>query len=150
MAVFDYSCGCGAEFEKFHRNDPPEKVKCPSCGSEAKRLFSEFGFSFGDGKIPGNSGVDYLDSEIDHLVGRDAERRWESVKDRASYKRRVRRESGKGDKAPLRLDPGSGEYKPLSDDAVRKTDALYSKYNTMLETHRSKRRAKGIPQVEDE
>ncbi len=47
MARYDYHCpACDATFEVEHPMSTRPKVVCPSCGSEAERLFDPSGIVF--------------------------------------------------------------------------------------------------------
>lgn len=132
MAMKEYACGsCGLRFEKFFRSEAPEISECPSCGENAEKCLSDFGFVFGNGKVPGNSGVDSLDRDLDKHVGRDAQTRWEYVKDRNSRKRTVQREYGGEGKVPLRLN-SQGEYEPMPEKDVKRFQKLHKIGNEAL------------------
>lgn len=125
MAMVDYACGsCGVRVEKFFRSDVPDTIVCPSCGESSNRAISNFGFVFGNGKVPGNSGVDSLDRNLDKHIGRDAQTRWEYVKDRNTRKRAVQRDHGEEGKVPLRMN-AQGEYEPMPEKDVKKFQTLH-------------------------
>jgi putative FmdB family regulatory protein len=47
MARYDYRCPqCGKQFEVEHPMSVHPRVTCPSCGSEAERVFVPSGISF--------------------------------------------------------------------------------------------------------
>lgn len=122
MAVVEYACkACGLRVERFFRKDPPQEVICDSCGNKAGKCLSDFGFVFESGKVPGNTGVDSLDSEIDKVIGRDAESRWERIKDRNRQKRAVQREYGK---VPIQVNE-YGEYEPMSKKSLDRFQRLH-------------------------
>lgn len=132
MAVVDYACSsCGLRAEKFFRAEAPDEIECPSCGAISKKTLSDFGFVFGDGKVPGNSGVDSLDRSLDKHIGRDAETRWEYVKDRNSKKREVRRDHGSGEESPLRMN-SKGEYEPMQKKDSEKFQRLHKLGNEVI------------------
>lgn len=123
MAVVEYSCkACGLLSEELFRSKAPTEIACPACGGVSERSLSDFGFKFGNGKTPGNTGVESLDRDYDKLIGRDAETRWESVKDRNSRKQEVQR--AHGGKVPLRIN-SHGEYEPMSEKEVKKFQRLH-------------------------
>ena len=75
---------------------------CPSCEEEAPRLFSGEVFGFGfktsssdvNGLSPSNTGVHDLDyPSADKAVGRSAEARWQTYRDRDAIKEKVRKNS---------------------------------------------------------
>lgn len=138
MAVFEYGCPlCGLRKEKLFRKTPPDTISCPACNADAPRLLSDFGFAFGSGKVPGNTGVDSLDSSIDKIVGRDADSRWESVKDRNSRKNRLKRETN----APIRMN-SEGEYETMSDTEVQRFKNLHKENHAAVERYKALRTKK--------
>lgn len=121
MPIFEYLCeGCGLKAEKIMKTSV-ESIPCPSCGKDASKVISDFGFAFANGKVNGNSGVDSLDSSIDKIVGRDAAMRWETVKDRESQKLNVLKEAS--GQSVQRTSEG---YKPLSKTQSQRTSYLKS------------------------
>lgn len=146
MPTFDFKCSnCGLIFEKFVRDRKTTSYKCLDCGVNAERKkVSEVGFQFEQGKTPGNTGVDSLDSSIDKFVGRDSARRWEAIKDRKTQKRKVQRRNGGEGKVPLRKDPITGEYKPMAKQDVPKFQGMQKVYADMYEDHKKKRKEKGV------
>lgn len=144
MPIYDFKCtNCGLIFEKFVRKKI-SSYECLSCGSDAGRdEVSAVGFVFGNGKTPGNTGVDSLDSSFDKFVGRDAEQRWESIKDRQTNKRKVQRDHGGVGKVPLRKNIKTGEYEPMRHDDVPKFQGLHKTYADMYEEHKKKRKGMG-------
>jgi|AntRauTorckE6833_2_1112554.scaffolds.fasta_scaffold00008_2 putative FmdB family regulatory protein len=138
MAVFEYGCdSCGLRQEKLFRKEPPKTLSCSSCGAEAERLISDFGFAFGDGKVPGNTGVDSLDRDHDKRIGRDAEVRWEHVKDRTSRKRKVQREYGDEGQVPLRLN-SEGNYEPMPNKDVQRFQRLHKENDRVIREHKKR------------
>jgi len=87
-------------------------------------MISDFGFVFADGKVPGNTGVDSLDKDHDKRIGRDAQSRWEYIKDRNSRKRQVQQDHGDVGKVPLRLNK-EGEYEPMPKEDVQRFRRLH-------------------------
>jgi len=119
MPIFEYQCpACGLRAEKIFKV-AAESISCPSCGMNAPKVLSDFGFSFANGKVNGNSGVDSLDSSIDKIVGRDASLRWESVKDRESQKLAAIKDAN--GKPVQRTSEG---YKPLSHAQAQRSSYL--------------------------
>jgi hypothetical protein len=86
---------------------------CPDCKDEAPRLFDKAAFGFGftsGGTAPANSGVHDQDyPSADKIVGRSADARWETYRERDKVKKKVR-EVG-GNQALERIDgDGYTEY----------------------------------------
>jgi putative FmdB family regulatory protein len=92
MPTFNFKCSnCSLIFDKIVRKSV-EKTPCKSCGSESHKILSNFGsFSFQSGSHIGNSGVDSLDSSIDKRIGRDADDRWEHLKEIDKVKNDIRK-----------------------------------------------------------
>lgn len=149
MPMYDYKCECGLAFEALVRSkdEAPDK-ECPSCGEMVPKnqAPSFLGFLFGSGNTPGNTGVDSLDSSIDKMVGRDADQRWEDVKDRNSYKRKVRDKYG----AKALKKTTEGDYEVMDDEEIERSKNLSSEYGEIYQEHQSWREKKGIPKFEDE
>lgn len=146
MPRYDFKCPeCGLVFDKFIRNREVNSLDCIDCGSDAPRSnIAAVGFVFGNGKTTGNTGVDSLDSNIDKAIGRDADKRWEAIKDRRTMKRGVQRDNGGEGKVPLRRNPSTGEYEPMKGGDVSRFQNLHSEYTTMYEEHKKKRKEEGV------
>lgn len=147
MPMFEFECSCGLRFEKLIRGGPPEAHTCKSCGAEAPRVLSDFGFSFGDGKVDGNTGVHSLDTNIDHRIGRDAKRAWEVYKDRFSRKRQVQREAGGEGNVPVKIE--DGDYVPMTPEEVDRFKSMHAFNRETLAEHRKERKSKGIGQHDE-
>jgi putative FmdB family regulatory protein len=145
MPRFDFQCEhCGLLFEKlFQKSEVSDTAPCLKCSKDSQRLLPQVGFSFGSGKTVGNTGVDSLDSSIDKAVGRDADKRWESVKVRDHYKREVQRDNGGVKKVPLRKNAVTGEYEAMQDTDVERFQTFHKTYGKMYEEHKKEREAKG-------
>jgi putative FmdB family regulatory protein len=148
MPMYEFQCTCGTLFEKLIRGveGAPASHPCPACGEGATRKITGFGFSFGDGKVHGNTGVHSLDTDIDLRVGRDSKDAWETYKDRFSRKRQVQRDAGGEGQVPLKVE--GGDYVPMKPDEVTRFQRYHRTYSKVLSEHRQDREAKGIPQVE--
>jgi hypothetical protein len=100
--------------------------KCPSCGEEAPRLFTSFGFGFTkpENSAPANTGVHDLDyPSADKIVGRSAESRWGTYRARDEAKKTVRKE-GKT-QALVRFDSeGFTEYTSMREEEVKAREKL--------------------------
>ena len=71
------------------------------------------------GNPRGETGVFELDSSLDRNIGRDADNRWEIVKDRTSEKDKLHLEAQRMTGNPkakmaLKRDPVTGEYQPMA------------------------------------
>jgi putative FmdB family regulatory protein len=121
MPLYEYRCAeCGLQFEELAEKD--EEVACAECGTTAERKISDFGYSFAPTEKDGDTGVDSVDHDIDKIVGRDADKRWEFIKDRETRKRQVSRarSSDNTEGAPVKRDPETGDYDVLSEEETEK------------------------------
>lgn len=152
MPTYDFKCSdCGLVFDKFVRDRDTSSFTCLDCGSEASRSeVSPINFVFGNGKVVGNTGVDSLDSSIDKAVGRDAEKRWEAVKDRSSRKRSIQRDNGGEGKVPLFKNSNTGEYEPMKSENVSRFQKLHGEYASIYEDHKKKREKNGVSKFRDD
>ncbi len=119
MPIHEYKCDdCGDLFDHLFRSSEPvpETRSCKLCGKTATKQLSTFSFAFGTPTMTrdGNSGVYAVDSKIDQVVGRDAQKRKRAMADRASVKDKVRRETGQ----TILTRTKAGEYKPTPDKTV--------------------------------
>lgn len=148
MPMYDYKCECGLSFEALVRKkEDAAEQECPACGEAAAKEFGSgfLGFMFGSGQTPGNTGVDSLDSKIDKLVGRDADERWEEVKDRESHKRSVRKDRGK---RALKKNP-DGSYDSMEEEELDRSKKITRKYNKIYKEHQEWRKENDIPKFEE-
>jgi putative FmdB family regulatory protein len=107
MPKYEFECQCcHARFDRVLKIGNHPTHECPSCGDEAPRLFDGSGFGFGfaaGGSAPANSGVHEQDyPTADKVIGRSAEERWGTYKNRDKVKNEVRRVGG--DQALSRVD----------------------------------------------
>lgn len=151
MPMLEFHCpSCSLRFEKLVRKKNVTSHACPSCDTESPKMLSAFGFKFASGKVVGNSGVDSLDSSVDRAVGRDAEKRWEAVKDRNAYKRQVQHDNGGIGKVPLAKNPQTGEYIPVPEDQLPHIQDLHNEYKEAYEEHKQNRIREGIGKFRDD
>lgn len=148
--MYEFRCHeCGLRFEKLIHDSTIKTHNCLSCGESAQRCLADPSFVFGSGSTVGNTGVDSLDSSIDKGVGRNAEKRWEAVKDRNSYKRKVQRSNGGEGKVPLRKNPHTGEYEPMESKEVTYRHKLRSEHEDLYREHKERREKQGISKFSD-
>lgn len=126
MPMHEFKCSeCGLKFEDLVDEDQ-ESIECKSCGAEAEKSISGFGFQFDSGKMEdGTIGVDSVDNDVDKVIGRDADERWERVKDRESKKRKVARKRADDEDAPVKRDPEGKEYDVIPEDEQLKNAWLH-------------------------
>lgn len=124
MPKYTFSCQnsqCGVRFSRTLKMDTWPTHKCPSCKEEAPRLFEDgfaFAFQAGKGSAQANTGVHDQDyPSADKIVGRSAETRWGTFRERQKVKDEVRKMGGP---ALVRTD-GAGyvEYDAMSDASLK-------------------------------
>jgi putative FmdB family regulatory protein len=92
MPIFKFDCPeCGLTFEKLVQNRNIKEMECIHCAFTAQKRLSAFNSQFADAKNAsrGFSGVYDLDVNLDKNLGRDAQNRWEIIKNRESQKDRM-------------------------------------------------------------
>lgn len=145
MPMYEFKCpSCDLIFEKLIRKTEVKSHSCPACDAEAPKKLAGFGFQFASGKVPGNTGVDSLDYDVDKAVGRDAEKRWEAVKDRKAYKRQVQHDNGGIGEVPLAKNPVTGEYIPVPKEELPRIQELHTEYKEAYGEHKKSRTEAGI------
>lgn len=94
---------------------------CPHCKEEAPRKFEDgfsFAFQAGKGADQANTGVHDLDyPSADKVVGRSAESRWDTFRQRQKVKEEVRKVGG-GQALVRRDGPGFVEYDAMTDASL--------------------------------
>jgi len=144
MPMYEFQCpDCSLLFEKLIRTKDEDTMPCPSCKGEATKKLSGFGFKFGSGQTPGNTGVDSLDRSIDKTVGRDAEVRWEAIKDRNARKRAIQHQVGGDTPVPLTKNPHTGEYQPVPESELPRIQELHVEYQEAYTEHTKSREERG-------
>jgi putative FmdB family regulatory protein len=107
MAKYDFKCNnedCGVVQEVIQSvHDPlPEWKKCPACGCRASHVFS----------VVSISQANLEKQSFDALIGRDAEKRWENIRERQVKRDKVRQATGQENLTMT----GFNEFKPLPAD----------------------------------
>ena len=102
MILYEFKCSaCSLVFEKWtSKEKASEGFDCPSCQSVSVRHFGSMNFSFSGGKPTENN--------IDMLIGREAEKKWEIVNASLAERQKIRKES----KENFLVSPERGEYRP--------------------------------------
>lgn len=123
MPKYAFECqACRTRFERVLKMGEHPTHECPSCKDEAPRLFSDFGFAFGassQAKSNANTGVHDLDyPSADKIVGRSAEDRWATYRERDKVKKQVR-EHGSQHALTRRDGAGFVEYSGTSQQAQK-------------------------------
>ena len=117
MPKYVFECQeCNLRFERVLSMGADITHPCPECKEEAPRVVEGFTFGFKDS--PGavaNSGVHKHDyPTADQAVGKDAEKRWETIAAREAVKTEARKQGGT-DALIRRTAPDHIDYEPMSD-----------------------------------
>jgi len=99
MPRYTFECPlCSTRFDRTLKMGDHPTHPCPSCKEEALRLFDKTAFGFGfaaGGTAPANSGVHDQDyPSADKIVGRSADMRWATYRERDKVKNQVREIGG--------------------------------------------------------
>lgn len=95
MPRYTFECQlCSTRFDRTLKMGDHPTHPCPACKDEAPRLFDKSAFGFGfstGGGAPANSGVHDQDyPSADKIVGRSADARWATYRERDKVKKQVR------------------------------------------------------------
>ena len=95
MPRYTFECQmCSTRFDRTLKMGDHPTHECPSCKEAAPRLFDHAAFGFGfssGGTAAANSGVhDHDYPTADKAVGRSAETRWSTYRERDVIKKKVR------------------------------------------------------------
>jgi len=133
MPRYVFECqneSCNCRFDRNLKMGEHPTHECPSCHEEAPRCLEGEGFAFGF-KVgeaqQGNSGVHKEDyPTADQAVGRSADVRWASYRERDKVKDQVR--AGEGTHALIRQNgPDFVEYQAMSKPGLEARKATGSK-----------------------
>ena len=142
MPKYVFECQeCNVRFERTLKMGDVISHPCPACKEEAPRVVESFAFGFAEGQgAIANSGVHKQDyPTADQAVGRDAEKRWETLGAREKVKAEARKQGGT--EALIRhTTPEHLDYEPMS-DAGRK--AHFQLSQRALSAVRKAREARG-------
>jgi putative FmdB family regulatory protein len=136
MALYEYRCKCGYEFEEliFDKNIDSSKVQCKSCGSLADRIMSSF-----SPVVTGGSSVE----PVDMSIGREADKLWQSYTDRQSKRRNG---------AELKIldlpKTKEGKYMPVMALGDSGEKSKRKEYVGALQEHRKERSKRGLGQFD--
>jgi putative FmdB family regulatory protein len=136
MALYEYRCKCGYEFEEliFDRNKDSSKMKCRICGSLAEKKMSSF-----SPVVTGGSAVETIDMSI----GREANNRWQSYTDRQSKRRK-----GAELKTFDLPKTNEGKYMPVMALGDSGEKSKRKEYVGALQEHRKERAKRGLGQFD--
>lgn len=100
MPKYSFVCDtCVLGFERSLKMGEHPHYPCPSCKADATRVWEDTGLAFGftdsSNNAPANSGVHKEDyPTADHLIGKDAEKRWGVLHEREKVKAAAREQGG--------------------------------------------------------
>lgn len=100
MPKYTFVCDtCVVEFERTLKMGDHLTHECPSCSEQAPRVWEanavSFGFKESPKAVPTNTGVHKEDyPTADHLIGKDADKRWEQIHAREQAKQEARQQGG--------------------------------------------------------
>lgn len=100
MPQYTFICdSCVVEFDRTLKMGEHATHPCPSCSEPANRVWENTGIAYGFKDSPGtaiaNTGVHKEDyPTADHLIGKDAEKRWGEINEREKVKAEARKKGG--------------------------------------------------------
>lgn len=100
MPKYTFVCDeCVVEFDRTLKMSNHLTHPCPQCGDAAVRVWENSGLSFGFAESanasPANTGVHKEDyPTADHMIGKDAEKRWGMIHEREKAKAEFRAKEG--------------------------------------------------------
>lgn len=151
MPLYEFKClECEHEFEElipYEKRD--EKRACKICGGDSERKYaSTFGIH---SDLNPKSDTIVTDKEIDKVVGKAAEKRWEGYDEKWRSRYEARQKKRRKGKVPEIINmpkDTDGKYSPIMHLGDDKQRALRKEYSEALQEHRAKREKKGIPQFD--
>lgn len=96
----DEKCNVVRELILASHNDRPESIPCHACGGVAAQVILT---------PPAVSRQGSADESFDSAIGRDANRRWENIRERQAKRDKLRQESG----SEALTMTGFDQFKPL-------------------------------------
>ena len=114
MPVYEYVCPqCSLHFSRRRPiTEYQSSAECPECQIPVAKTPSAANHTFAHvptGPVPQNTGVHAIDHNVDRVIGRDAQQKWEAIQLRQRDKREI-----------LRNNPGSTGF-----DLSRTADGSY-------------------------
>lgn len=123
MPRYAFICDvCVLEFNRILKMGEHPTYPCPSCSEPAARVFESNGISFGfkeaPNATPANTGVHKEDyPTADHLIGKDADKRWGMIHEREKVKQEARTKAGTH--ALIRHNGGDHlDYEPMTETGL--------------------------------
>lgn len=149
MPLYEYKCGnCGLEFEEIVSFEKRDTIKCKKCGCNTIMKMSVFGIST---TIDIKRDTVYTPKEIDKVVGREADKKWESYDSRWSERYKKRQEKRWRGKTPEIVNipkDSDGKYTPIMYLGTEREKKIRKEYTEALKEHRKNRIEKGLSQIE--
>lgn len=125
MATYEYQCqneNCHVVQELIQsvHTPLPEKLTCLACGGDAIQVILH---------APNISRQGATDEPFDIAIGRDAEARWENIRERQAKRDKVRKESG----SEALTMTGFNEFKPIPDAELCEVRGIENAPDTPLD-----------------
>jgi putative FmdB family regulatory protein len=117
MPMYEFACRCGKTFEEMLRG-PLESHTCPVCQQDAPRKVSRINRAVFS-SFTGNE-------DIDTMVGRDADRRWQMLEKRQKTRDKTKQEVG-SDRLTLHDD---GRAEALTETRISHRREVLNAYDT--------------------
>jgi len=144
MPIYDYQCGeCGLRFEQ-RKDHYAEKglAKCSCCGGLSEMVMpTDVNFTIStqtEGMAPQNTGYSGVDTNVDRVIGQDAEKRWTSIEERNAHKRGLLEGTDKT-KKDLSRTP-DGDYRVMSAEEKGASEKANLINNVAMQLHKKRRR----------
>lgn len=111
---------CEVRFERTLKMGNHTEYQCPACEEQAPRVLDGFAFAFAPGgSAAANSGVhDHDYPTADKVVGRDADARWEVMRDREAAKAELRKKAGTTGISRFNDKDGTIEYTTMTKSTI--------------------------------
>jgi putative FmdB family regulatory protein len=151
MPLYEFKCvGCGHEFEELvPYKDRDAEQSCKRCGTVSERKVASL-FGVHSDLNPKTDTI-VTRKEIDKVVGKVSEKRWEGYDERWKSRYEARQQKRWKGKTPEQVNipkDQDGKYSPIMHLGDNKERTLRKEYSEALQEHRSDRVKKGIPQFE--
>ena len=151
MPLYEFKCTeCGHEFEELTTYEQRDVIRsCKVCGRDSQRKAASLFGVHSD--LNPRSDTIVTNKEIDKVVGKESERRWESYDDKWKSRYEARQQKRRKGKTPEVLNipkDSDGKYSPIMHLGDNKERSLRKEYSEALQEHRADRIKKGIPQFD--
>lgn len=151
MPLYTYRCqNCNLEFDELVGYDTrDEKQKCKRCqGPAYRKIAVRFGVS---STLDPRTDTIVSSSEIDRVVGKAAEEKWEGYDQRWRKRYEDRQKKRWAGKTPevvsIPKDP-DGKYTPIAHLGDSQEKKVRNEFSQALKEHRAEREKAGIPQFD--